>query len=66
MTDLLKHNLAPLMFVGLIVGMGIGYPAAFSIAAIGLGFSVIGIGPISQLAHRCYDPPIQSCSINPV
>ncbi len=43
MTELLKHNLAPLMFVGLIVGMGVGYPAAFSIAAIGLGFSLIGI-----------------------
>ncbi|NAZ94708.1 TRAP transporter large permease subunit, partial [Vibrio toranzoniae] len=43
MTELLKHNLAPLLFVGLIVGMGIGYPAAFSIAAIGLGFSVLGI-----------------------
>ncbi len=43
MTELLKHNLAPLMFVGLIVGMGVGYPAAFSIAAIGLGFSLVGI-----------------------
>jgi tripartite ATP-independent transporter DctM subunit len=43
MTEVLKHNLAPLMFVGLIVGMGIGYPAAFSLAAIGLGFAVAGI-----------------------
>jgi tripartite ATP-independent transporter DctM subunit len=43
MIELLKHNLAPLMFIGLIVGMGIGYPAAFSIGAIGLGFSVIAM-----------------------
>ena len=43
MIELLKHNLAPLMFVGLILGMGIGYPAAFSLAAVGLFFAVIGI-----------------------
>jgi tripartite ATP-independent transporter DctM subunit len=43
MIKLIEHNLAPLMFLGLVVGMGIGYPAAFSLAAIGLFFGFIGI-----------------------
>ncbi len=43
MRELLAHNLAPLMFLGLIAGMAIGYPAAFSLAAIGLFFGVAGI-----------------------
>ena len=43
MIDLITHNMAPLMFVGLIFGMIIGYPAAFSLAAIGLFFGLIGI-----------------------
>jgi tripartite ATP-independent transporter DctM subunit len=43
MTEFLKHNLAPLMFLGLIFGMVVGYPAAFTLAALGLGFGVIGL-----------------------
>ncbi len=39
----LTHNLAPLMFVGLIIFMVIGYPAAFSLAAVGLFFGFVGI-----------------------
>ena len=35
--------MAPLMFSGLIVFMLIGYPVAFSLAAVGLFFGVIGI-----------------------
>src|SRR5438445_12995721 len=35
--------MAPLMFVGLIAFMLIGYPAAFSLAAVGLFFAFIGI-----------------------
>ena len=35
--------MAPLMFVGLIVFMVIGYPAAFSLAAVGLFFGLIAI-----------------------
>ena len=35
--------MAPLMFAGLIFGMVIGYPAAFSIAAVGLFFGFIGV-----------------------
>ena len=43
MIDLLIHYMAPLMFVGLIVFMVIGYPAAFSLAAVGLFFGLIAI-----------------------
>ncbi len=35
--------MAPLMFGGLILFMLIGYPAAFSLAAVGLFFGFIGI-----------------------
>ena len=35
--------MAPLMFGGLIVFLLIGYPAAFSLGAVGLFFAVIGI-----------------------
>jgi tripartite ATP-independent transporter DctM subunit len=37
------QNMAPLMFVGMILFMLIGYPAAFSLAATGLFFGFIGI-----------------------
>ncbi len=41
---MIAHDLmAPLMFGGMIVFMVIGYPVAFSLAAVGLGFAVIGI-----------------------
>ena len=50
MIDLLKHNMAPVMFAGLIVFMLYGYPAAFSLAAVGLffGFISIQLGLISS------------------
>jgi len=35
--------MAPLMFGGLIVFLLIGYPAAFSLGAVGLFFALIGI-----------------------
>ena len=35
--------MAPLMFAGLVLFMVIGYPAAFSLAAVGLFFGLIGI-----------------------
>ena len=43
MIDFVTHNMAPLMFCGLIVFMIIGYPAAFSLAAVGLFFGFVGI-----------------------
>src|SRR6202158_1520558 len=44
MTPFLIHNMAPLMFASLIVVLLIGYPAAFSLAAVGLIYGLIGIG----------------------
>jgi tripartite ATP-independent transporter DctM subunit len=37
------HNMAPLMFAALILFMLIGYPAAFSLAAVGLFFGFLGV-----------------------
>jgi len=39
----ISEHLAPLMFVGMILFMLIGYPAAFSLAATGLFFGFLGI-----------------------
>jgi tripartite ATP-independent transporter DctM subunit len=43
MIELIRDYMAPLMFAGLILFMVIGYPAAFSLAAVGLFFGLIGI-----------------------
>jgi tripartite ATP-independent transporter DctM subunit len=43
MIAFVRDNMAPLMFVGMILFMLIGYPAAFSLAAAGLFFGFIGI-----------------------
>jgi tripartite ATP-independent transporter DctM subunit len=39
----LQETMAPLMFFGLIAFLIIGYPAAFSLAAVGLFFAIFGI-----------------------
>ena len=39
----LAHNMAPIMFASLVVFLLVGYPAAFSLAANGLIFALIGI-----------------------
>ncbi len=43
MTALIVHNLAPLMFVALIVLLLLGYPVAFALGANGLLFGFLGI-----------------------
>jgi len=43
MTAFLIENIAPLMFVALIVFMLLGYPVAFALAAVGIGFAILGI-----------------------
>src|SRR5436309_1241533 len=43
MTAFLIHNMAPIMFAALVVVLLLGYPAAFSLAATGLFFALIGI-----------------------
>ena len=43
MMDAFREYLGPLMFGGLVVFLLIGYPAAFSLAAVGLFFGFIAI-----------------------
>ena len=43
MTALLIHNMAPIMFGSLVIFLLLGYPAAFSLGAVGLIFALIGI-----------------------
>ena len=43
MVDLLIHYMAPIMFAALVVFLLLGYPVAFSLAANGLIFGLIGI-----------------------
>ena len=43
MIEFLIHNMAPIMFAGLVVFLLLGYPVAFSLAFVGLGFGVLGI-----------------------
>jgi tripartite ATP-independent transporter DctM subunit len=42
-TELLIHNMAPMMFGALVVFLLIGYPVAFALAANGIFFGLIGI-----------------------
>ncbi len=43
MIELLTHNMAPVMFGALVVFLLLGYPVAFSLAANGVLFGIIGV-----------------------
>ncbi|MBK8509249.1 MAG: TRAP transporter large permease subunit [Candidatus Competibacter sp.] len=43
MTEFLIANMAPIMFLALVVFLLIGYPVAFSLAAVGMAFGLLGI-----------------------
>ena len=43
MIEFLQHNMAPIMFGGLIIFLLMGYSVAFSLAACGLAFGVLGV-----------------------
>jgi TRAP-type mannitol/chloroaromatic compound transport system permease large subunit len=43
MLELIAENLAPIMFAALIAFLLLGYPAGFSLAAVGLVFFVVGV-----------------------
>ncbi len=43
MIEFAIHNMAPIMFAALVVCLLLGYPVAFSLAFVGLGFGVLGI-----------------------
>lgn len=49
MIDLVRENMAPILFGGLVLFLLIGYPAAFSLAAVGLfgGLAAIELGLIA-------------------
>src|SRR5688572_5544299 len=51
MIDFVRENMAPIMFGGLILFLVIGYPAAFSLAAIGLfsGLAAVQLGLIEPI-----------------
>ena len=53
--NLIRDNMAPLMFAGMIVFMLIGYPAAFALAATGLFFGFIGV--FTYLPYLLAAPP---------
>ena len=62
---MIHHDImAPLMFGGLIVFLLIGYPAAFSLGAVGLFFSVIGICVLTKKLNRKNMSPKINSSIN--
>src|ERR1700719_4142526 len=44
MEAFLIHNLAPIMFGSLVIVLLLGYPAAFSLAFVGLFYALVGIG----------------------
>jgi TRAP-type mannitol/chloroaromatic compound transport system permease large subunit len=43
MTALLIQYIAPLMFASLVVVLLLGYPVAFALAAVGIGYALVGI-----------------------
>ena len=43
MTEFLIANMAPIMFSALVLFLLLGYPVAFSLAAVGMTFGLIGI-----------------------
>ncbi|MET3601193.1 TRAP transporter large permease [Martelella mangrovi] len=61
MTDLIAHNLAPIMFVTVMALLLLGYPVAFTLAAGGLAFFVLGVefSSISPEIHLFW-PLLQS------
>ena len=50
MVDFIAQNMAPIMFASLVVFLLIGYPVAFSLAACGLIFFIIGV-EVAPLSH---------------
>src|ERR1700757_3519708 len=44
MTAFLVSNMAPIMFASLVIVLLLGYPAAFSLGAVGLVYALVGIG----------------------
>ncbi|MBX9589714.1 MAG: TRAP transporter large permease subunit [Hyphomonadaceae bacterium] len=50
MADFVAQNMAPIMFASLVVFLLIGYPVAFSLAAVGIVYFIIGV-EVAPLSH---------------
>ncbi len=50
MAEFIAHNMAPIMFASLVVFLLLGYPVAFSLAACGLIYFVVGVN-LAPLSH---------------
>jgi TRAP-type mannitol/chloroaromatic compound transport system permease large subunit len=50
MAEFVAHNMAPIMFASLVIFLILGYPAAFSLAAVGLVYFVVGT-ELAPLSH---------------
>jgi len=50
MAELIAHNMAPIMFASLVVFLLLGYPVAFSLAAVGLLYFIVGV-ELAPLSH---------------
>jgi TRAP-type mannitol/chloroaromatic compound transport system permease large subunit len=50
MAEFVAHNMAPIMFASLVVFLIMGYPAAFSLAAVGLVYFIVGT-ELAPLSH---------------
>jgi len=50
--EFVAHNFVPLLFVGLLLFLLTGFPVAFSLAATGLTFGLIGIGLLTLAKRR--------------
>ena len=55
------QNLAPIMFVALVVFLLLGYPVAFSLAAVGLIFFVVGV-ELAPLLGRRHQPLVAAAA----
>ena len=53
MTAFLIANMAPIMFASLVVMLLLGYPAAFSLGAVGLIYAIVGISWESSGRTSC-------------
>ena len=43
MAEFIAHNMAPIMFASLVVFLLLGYPVAFSLAAVGIIYFIVGV-----------------------
>ena len=62
MAEFVAHNMAPIMFASLVVFLLLGYPVAFSLAAVGIVYFIVGVelAPLSHGEITLYWPLLQS------